>query len=281
MSEREYLCFLNGEQTSAVSAKDRGLAYGHGLFETIRLADKSAPFLRYHLSRLISGANRLGLVVEPSLLERYIDQLVKASPADGIIKIIVTGGCGERGYHYRASAEKPTYLLQWLPFVDCNPSYRQQGIALKHCRHRLPYSPVLAGIKHLNRLDQVMARAEWDEEFVEGLMQDQQGNVVEGVSSNLFIYQQGSWLTPNLNQCGVSGVMRQYLLEELLPRCSFHVVETNISFDQLLSAEEVFVCNSIVGIWPVLSLEEEAIWPLGQNTLKLQGMLYQEFPCYG
>ena len=280
MSESEYLCFLNGEQTSTVAAQDRGLAYGHGLFETIRLVDRSAPLLRYHLSRLISGADTLGLAIDQSLLEHYIQQLVEASPADGIIKIIVTAGCGGRGY-YRATAVKPTYVLQWFPFVDCDAFRRQQGIDLEYCQHQLPHSPALAGIKHLNRLDQVMARAEWQDDFAEGLMQDQQGNVVEGVSSNIFIYQHGLWITPNLDQCGVSGVMRQYLLEELLPRCSFQVMETNISIDQLLSAEEVFICNSIVGIWPVVSLEGQGEWSLGKNTLKVQGMLYKELPCYG
>jgi len=280
MSDSKYFYFLNGEQEGAVSAKDRGLAYGHGLFETIRLADGSMPLLHYHLSRLVSGAGRLGLVIDQPLLQQYIDQLLLASPDNGIIKIIVTAGSEGRGYSCGPSVN-PSYILQWFPFIDRSSSYRQQGIPLKYCQHRLPHSPVLAGVKHLNRLDQVMARAEWEDDFPEGLMLDQQGYVIEGVSSNLFMFQNGLWLTPHLNQCGVAGVMRQYLMDELLPRSFFQVKEENISIDQLILADEVFICNSIMGIWPVLSLEGKGNWSLGKNTLQIQKNLYEALSCFG
>jgi 4-amino-4-deoxychorismate lyase len=280
MSDSEYLYFLNGEQAGAVSAKDRGLTYGHGLFETVRLVNGSLPLLRYHLSRIISGADRLGLVIDQLLLQQYIDQLLLASPDNGIIKIIVTAGSEGRGYACGSSVHL-SYILQWFPFLDHSSSYRRQGISLKYCEHRLPHSPALAGIKHLNRLDQVMARAEWQDNFPEGLMRDEQGDVIEGVSSNLFMFQDGWWLTPYLNQCGVAGVMRQYLIDELLPRSSFQIKEANISVDQLISADEVFVCNSVIGIWPVVTLEGRGRWSLGKNTLQIQENLYEALPCFG
>lgn len=280
MSNSEYIYFLNGEQAGTVSAKDRGLTYGHGLFETVRLANGSLPLLRYHLSRLVSGAGRLGLIINLPLLQQYIDQLLLASPDNGIIKIIVTAGSEGRGYACDPPVN-PSYILQWFPFVDYSSSHRQQGVALKYCEHRLPHSPVLAGVKHLNRLDQVMARAEWKDNFPEGLMRDYQGNVVEGVSSNLFIFRGGLWLTPCLNQCGVAGVMRQYLMDELLPGNCFQAKEENISVDQLISADEVFVCNSVIGIWPVISLEGRGSWLLGEKTLQIQKNLYEAFPCFG
>ena len=125
-------------------------------------------------------------------------------------------------------------------------------------------------------------------------MLDQQGNVIEAVSSNLFFYREGVWLTPKLDQCGVKGVMRQYLMEELmleqqigqsteqkLPGLSNQVKEVTCSLDLLLSSEEVFVCNSIIGIWPVLSLESRGSWSLGKHTERLQNSLYKALPHYG
>ena len=286
MSSKSNIYFINGKPAKTVPVDDRGLSYGHGLFETIRLSNGTAPLWSYHFSRLIGGATKLGIKIDAQLLESYLEQLTTACPADGIIKIIVTAGSGGRGY--RSSSLYPNYLLQWFPLPDHPPSHQQLGIALKFCMHPLSHSPQLAGIKHLNRLDQVVARAEWEDEYTEGLMLDQQGNVVEAVSSNLFFYREGVWLTPKLDQCGVKGIMRQYLMEQLMEQSteqkstnfSLQVEEATCSLDLLLSADEVFVCNSIIGIWPVLSLEERGSWPLGAHTIRLQNSLYKALPHY-
>lgn len=291
MSSKNNVCFFNGESANSVPVDDRGLSYGHGLFETIRLSNGSAPLWNYHFSRLTGDAAKLGIKIDGHLLQGYLEQLIMACPADGVIKVIVTAGSGGRGY--RSSSLDPNYLLQWFPLSDYPVSHQTLGIALKHCQHPLSHSPQLAGIKHLNRLDQVVARSEWEGQYSEGLMLDQQGNVVEAVSSNLFFYREGVWLTPKLDQCGVKGVMRQYLMEELmmeqligqpmkqqLPSSSNQVEEVTCSLDLLLSSEEVFVCNSIIGIWPVLSLESRGSWPLGQHTVRLQNSLYKALPHY-
>ena len=290
------ICFLNGEPTNLVSVADRGLCYGHGLFETIRLSNGLMPLWDYHQSRLRRGANSLLIALDDDLLQGYLEQLRVACPEKGIIKIMITAGLGARGY--RASNSPPSYILQWHPQPEHPKNYQQYGITLKLCQHRLASSPQLAGIKHLNRLDQVIARSEWDDEYEEGLMLDQQGNVIEAVSSNLFFYRDGSWFTPKLDQCGVAGVMRQYIMEELCTD-SFSslskIEETTCSMDDLLSADEVFICNSVNGIWPVLSLENMALenlasenlalsnqssWSLGQQTLALQAALYKTLPEY-
>lgn len=271
------ICFLNGESTSLLSVTDRGLCYGHGLFETVRLSDGVVPLWNYHQSRLRRGANSLSIRVDDGLLQDYLEQLKTACPENGIIKIIITAGTGTRGY--RALNTAPSYLLQWYPQPEYPKNYQQCGITLKLCQHRLASSPQLAGIKHLNRLDQVIARDEWGDEYEEGLMLDQQGNVIEAVSGNLFFFREGSWFTPKLNQCGVAGVMRQYIVDELVNSPS-KVEETTSSLDNLLSADEVFICNSVNGIWPVLALENQASWPLGQQTLALQQTLYKSLPAY-
>jgi len=282
MSSKNSICFINGEPANTVPVDDRGLNYGHGLFETIRLSNGSVPLWSHHFSRLTGGSAKLGIKIDNRLLQSYLEQLTTACPADGIIKIIVTAGSGGRGY--RSSSLHPNYMLQWFPLPEHPASHQQLGITLKFCQHHLLHSPQLAGIKHLNRLDQVVARAEWEDEYTEGLMFDQEGNVVEAVSSNLFFYSEGTWFTPKLNQCGVKGVMRQYLMEELMepqsPSFSSQVEEATCSLDLLLSADEVFVCNSVVGIWPVLSLEGRGTWSLGQHTLLLQNSLYKALPHY-
>ncbi|MBQ0806533.1 MAG: aminodeoxychorismate lyase [Porticoccus sp.] len=280
MNSTEYTCFLNGELADLVSAKDRGFCYGHGLFETIRLTNANAPLWRYHVSRLKSGAARLGIPIDEQLLDQYCDQLLEACPANGVMKIIVTAGSGGRGYRVDASSS-PNYLLQWFPLPAYPLEHWQQGVALKLCQHRLPSSPNLAGIKHLNRLDQVLARSEWGDDYPEGLMLDQQGNAVEGVSSNLFYYHAGKWWTPSLDQCGVAGVMRQYLLDELLPGLSLPVQEKTISSEELLSVDELFVCNSVMGVWPVVSLENCTNWIVGERTKQIQTELQRVLSCFG
>ena len=278
MSSKNNVCFFNGEPANSVPVDDRGLNYGHGLFETIRLSNGSAPLWNYHFSRLMDGAAKLGIKVNGHTIQSYLEQLIMACPANGIIKIIVTAGSGGRGY--ASSSLHPNYLLQWFPLPAYPVSHQTLGIALKHCHHPLSHSPQLAGIKHLNRLDQVVARSEWEGKYTEGLMLDQQGNVVEAVSSNLFFYREDVWLTPKLDHCGVAGVMRQYLMEQLIPSSSYQVKEATCSLGLFLSSDEVFVCNSIVGIWPVLSLESQGAWPLGQHTVRLQNSLHKALPHY-
>lgn len=158
------------------------------------------------------------------------------------------------------------------PSPNYSPAYAEQGVHLFPCTTRLSEQPALAGLKHLNRLEQVLARAEWqDSAYAEGLMRDMTGRVVEGVFSNLFIVKAGELLTPSLERCGVAGVMR----EELLHRASQAGVKTqitDISMERLLGADEIFVCNSLYGVWPVRQFET-SVWSVGPLTRKLQRLV--------
>lgn len=278
-TDSEYLCFVNGDLECNVSARDRGLAYGHGLFETVKVHSKIAPLLEYHIQRLINGAERIGIEVSDALVRQYFSQLLRASPEEGIIKIIVTAGISPAGYVYTKSG-LVSYILQWFPMTTNYFLHKKRGISLKNCKHRLTSSSVLAGIKHLNRLDQVIARAEWSDEYYDGLMLDQSGCVVECVSSNIFLSKDGVWYTPDTLECGVTGVMRRYIIDDLIPSICGKVKEGKLSMDALISADEVFVCNSINGIFPVVSLEDSCSWVVGTGTAKLQNALYSAFPCY-
>lgn len=273
--------FLNGQSTAFLSAFDRGLYYGHGLFETLRVCRGEIPLWSLHRARLLADAERLGLTVSSELLEQYRDQLLlaAAAPADGVMKIIITAGEGGRGY---AAPDKlvTSYLLQWFPLPE-NNNYAASGIQLWVSEQRLADSPSLAGIKHLNRLEQVLARAEQAvESYPEGLMLDNNGNVIEAIASNLFCYREGVWFTPVLNRCGVAGVMREYLLAN-------HVVEQcDIILAELTSMDEIFICNSVKGICPVIAIDGVGEWSVGSITQQWQQQLrddlgWGELVCFG
>jgi len=206
------------------------------------------------MQRLDAGCRRLGIIMPaPALLEQEARTLA-GGQADAILKILITRGSGGRGYRPPSKA-RTTRLVCLYPLPEYPLEFREQGIRLRHCRTRLGLSPDLAGLKHLNRLEQVLARAEWDDmSIAEGLMSSVTGNVIEGTMTNLFAVINHQLVTPELDQCGVAGVMRSIVLEES-GALEIPAVVTSIDRAELARASEVFVCNSIIGIWPVIDLD--------------------------
>jgi 4-amino-4-deoxychorismate lyase len=148
------------------------------------------------------------------------------------------------------------------------PEIKRQGVKARLCGLRLGLNPVLAGIKHLNRLEQVMARTEWDDDGIrEGLLLDYEGFLVEGVMSNVFLVSSGRLRTPLLDRCGVSGVMRG-LVFDAARELGVAAEEARISFDEACRAEELFLTNSVIGLWPVSSLEGRTL-PVGPLCRRL------------
>ncbi|MEZ0122088.1 MAG: aminodeoxychorismate lyase [Candidatus Reddybacter sp.] len=269
--------FVDGKPQDSLSLHDRGLNYGHGLFETMRLSAGQLPLWTYHRQRLGIGADRLGITLDSARLETYLQQALEAFPAEGMVKFLLTAGVGPRGYRYQNPLS--SYVLQYfsLPTV-ADP----KAVRLQRCQYALPHNAQLAGIKHLNRLDQVLAAAELKDDF-DGLLLDVEGKVVEALSSNIFLFDGQSWITPELNLCGVAGVMRRLLCEEIIPSLGQHVVVKSIALGSLVNAPEVFVCNSVRGIRPVRELEGLARWSRessGSETAKVIAQLAQTYPCF-
>jgi len=281
MSSAQLVCLVDGTWTDSLSVADRGLAYGHGLFETLRLCDGEIPLLGLHLARLAGGAERLGIPLDTQKLRGYLDTLMTRAGGEGIIKVMLTAGVAGRGYRYDAERGRPSYILQWFPPPDFPAEWARCGVSITVCEHRLSDSPDLAGIKHLNRLDQVLARAEWCDEFQEGLMMDRQGHLVEATAMNLFCLRDGSWLTPDLRHCGVAGVMRQYLMDSLMPSLGWSVSEEVFSLNELVSMDAIFLCNAVAGIWPVHTIKGIGRWEPGDTTATLREALSRRLPCYG
>ncbi len=250
------MTLLNGEEKHCIEFSDRGFQYGDGLFETIEILNQTPLFLNRHLQRLKIGCQRM-LIPEPDIhqLQEEAFQLAQGS-ARAVLKIIITRGSGGRGYR-QPDALLPTRLVTLHPFPDYPESYSQQGITVRFCHTRLGINPTLAGIKHMNRLEQIMARAEWNNSDIqEGLMLDIVGNVVEGTMSNFFLIKENILYTPNIKQCGVEGILRSILIF-LAKKNQIEIIEKNISKDEVLSADGLFVTNSIIGIWPVKQIEAQ------------------------
>ncbi|CAD5107802.1 aminodeoxychorismate lyase [Zestomonas carbonaria] len=264
------LDWVDGRPAQTLPIKDRGLAYGDGLFETIAVKDGRPRFLARHLARLFDGCARLAIPCDQALLRDEL-QAFCAALGDGVAKLILTRGDGQRGYA-PAIPSTPRRILQGSVFPAYPPGNAEQGVRLFPCQTRLAEQPRLAGLKHLNRLEQVLARSEWqDGEHAEGLMRDLSGRVVEGVFSNLFLAKGGVLLTPELSRCGVAGVMRAELLEQAVQQ-GISVQERDIAYAELLDADEVFLCNSLYGIWPVRALGARD-WPVGPLTRKLRDII--------
>jgi len=227
-----------------LEAVDRGLMYGDGLFETLRVVGGVVPLWPRHAARLLASAVRLGLPAPDTdailaEVRRLADGL-----ADAVARVTFTAGSGERGYA-RPHPAKPTTVVVVGALSLAGAPYRE-GIALRLCDTRLGDQPLLAGMKHLNRLEQVLARAEWsDATAQEGLMADQQGRIVCATAANLFVAIGGRLVTPPVDRCGVAGVARAEVL------AAGDIEIRHLAPHELVAADEVFLTSAVRGILPV------------------------------
>lgn len=244
---------INGEVPAdlvrALPANDRGFHYGDGLFETALLEHGAVRYLDAHLQRLYRGCETLRIQAPPR--EVLVDEIarVSANLRSAVLKIVISRGIGERGY--RPGAGVPTRIVALYPAPEHNPT---RGLRLRWCRTRLGRNASLAGIKHLNRLEQVLAQAEWnDAATAEGLMLDTEGELVSATASNVFIVRDGVLLTPDLRFCGVRGVMREQVLRAA-SELGIAASEEPLWPSDVEAAEEVFLTNAVRGIRSVASL---------------------------
>jgi 4-amino-4-deoxychorismate lyase len=236
---------------ASVPAADRGFNYGDGVFRTVRLAAGHVPAWPRHARKLAADLARLGLG-EPDLpaIERDLADLGARYP-DCIARITVTAGLSARGY-LRSRGTALTTMVRATALPGWPLDRETAGIALHLCKLRLAHQPALAGVKHLNRLEQVLARAEWAEEgdggAAEGLTLDAAGHAICGTMSNLFIVEDGRLATPDLSGCGVEGVQRGRILDWAWANSLNATVEA-LPLARLHAADSLVVCNSVIGAW--------------------------------
>ncbi|WP_133479311.1 aminodeoxychorismate lyase [Cognatilysobacter segetis] len=259
--------FRGNDQVDALSPLDRGLAYGDGLFETMRVWRGDVPWWDRHWARLTRGADALGIALPD---EGRVREALAATldGADGVAKLLVTRGEGARGY--AASAGPATWLLSRHEA----PS-RRDRIVVRWCATRLAVQPRLAGLKHCNRLEQVLARSEWPagEGADDGLMVDADGDVASAIAGNVFILSQGRWRTPRLDRCGVHGVMRGWAMAVL------DADEARLSPSDVEAADALFVCNAVRGILEVERLGDLA-WSPHPQVAALRHRLASDHPAF-
>lgn len=239
---------VNGKSSTSLDTADRGLLYGDGLFETMAVIDGAVPLWDRHIQRLAAGCARLGFKGPgEDLLRAEADRLIR-DQSRCVLKIIVTRGTG--GLYRPPLTPRPTRILERRAWPDHPVAYWREGIELRTCHTRLAVGGPIAGLKHLNRLEQVLARAEWRGPEPEGLMYDAEDRVVEGTMTNLFLLRGGNLITPRLDLCGVAGVMRA-LVMETAAQYGLVVEEVRVEASRVLDADALFVTNAVIGIWPV------------------------------
>ncbi len=262
---------INGQPGHSIDITDRGFQYGDGLFETILLYQNRLVFFDRHMNRLQQGCSRLGIPFPGTELLYDEAMVLVRNASEGIVKILLTRGEGGRGYNVPIDP-KPNRVISWHALPE-NVAAVCNGIALQLCQTALSIQPLLAGIKHCNRLEQIVASRELrDPGSDEGLMLDTEEFVVEGTRTNLFFRKANTLYTPLLDRCGVEGIAKAWILEQAA-NAGIETCEKRIRLEELFQAEEIFVTNSIYGVMPVVQFHTDAAtidWPVGAVTLSFQ-----------
>lgn len=249
---------INGAPGSLISIRNRGLLYGDGVFRTLRIDRGKALHWPLHYRKLHSDCAALGIACpDETILCAELDRVLAQHP-DGVVKLIVTRGAGGRGYAPGNHAS-PTWIWDHFPAPDYPPDWATQGVKASLCGLRLSAQPFLAGVKHLNRLENVLAAMESEasggEQVAEGLLLDADGRVIEGVRSNLFMVVQGVLVTPDLSRCGVAGVQRERVMAWAQQQ-GVRLQVRDIWLDEIWNVDELFIVNSIIGLWPIRELAQ-------------------------
>lgn len=268
------MILVNGVAADSVAATDRGLAYGDGVFRTLQARRGRLQCWNRQYRKLAHDCAALGIhCPAEELLAKELAQAVTPS-GDEVVKIIVTRGSGVRGYAPPPSPS-PTRIIMTASLPVYPEEFASAGVKVRWCRTRLSYQPRLAGVKHLNRIENVLARAEWSDPAVpEGLMLDEDGHVIGGTMTNLFLMEGGNLVTPGLSRSGVAGVTRERVLEAagvLGASCR----EEPVSQARLLDADEALLVNSVIGVWQIRECGDRG-WKPGAFTGRVRKWLDEE-----
>jgi len=262
-----YFSLINGKFKDTISVLDRGLSYGDGLFETMswNIIDRKrivgVEFWKRHLKRIKEGCMVTKLSMPPTrLLDNYKDKILRKCALkgfnSGILKILITRGVGGRGYKFDKNIV-PTIIFLSFPKTKTNQSLIKKGINVRFCKSPISINSQLSGLKHLNRLDSVMARSEWQaKNYFEGIFLDEFGNMLEGTMSNIFFSKDNILYTPSLSNSGINGIMRQVVIDKSYLFFK-KTLQININKNCLEDFEEMFITNSVLKIFPVRKLEKK------------------------
>ena len=261
---------LNGAPTEDALAASRGLHYGDGVFRTLLRHGGQLLDFKLQMNKLAHDAAALGLDAPDAELLRREAEAVGGGAPQGVVKILLFRAAGGRGYG--PATRQAERLLLAYPLPAYPAAHWREGVSAFRCGLRLGRQPALAGIKHLNRLEQVLASRDWPDGAAEGILCDERGAPVCGTRSNLFWVSGGELCTPALDGCGVAGMMRDKVLAAAAALGLKVRVETR-PWTLLMDAEEAFVTNSLIGLWPLRTLEQRRWAASGPVSRRLAAVL--------
>jgi 4-amino-4-deoxychorismate lyase len=268
------MILVNGVETGLVQAADRGLSYGDGVFRTLAVRHGVPQHWSRHYAKLCSDCEAISLrCPDAVLLAQEVSRVCAVEPSCAL-KVVITRGVGERGYRYGEDTV-PTRILLTAPLPKYPQTYAEFGVKVRLCRLKLAPQPAMAGVKHLNRLENVLARAEWSNSGIaEGILCDIDDNVIGGTMTNVFVVKNTMLATPSLHRCGIGGLTRDRVIEGAArhrARCEV----TTLAWSEVIAADEVFLVNSLIGVWPVRDIEGRT-YSVGPLTRAAQNWLKQE-----
>jgi 4-amino-4-deoxychorismate lyase len=273
---RNHSYLINGSFDQTISVFDRGFSYGDGVFRTIKIRNGLPMSWPFHYQKLVADCAVIGIVC-PSAellmgdLQKLFEKELFSEDLTQVAKIIITRGEGERGYA-PPTITVPTRVVIKSGLPHYAESNYKKGVQLHVCDLKLAAQPKLAGIKHLNRLENVLARMEWrDDAIFDGLLLDQAGNVIECTMSNVFARFGSELLTPDLSLCGVSGITRQRILG-LGGVLGLNAGVKSLTLAQVLQADEIIICNSLFGAFQVTQINNQ-IWPQQDLAVKIRAVV--------
>lgn len=254
---------INGSFDHIISPFDRGFAYGDGVFRTMKMVDGLPENWPQHYQKLVADCAAINIVCPSAeLLMSDLQQLFSSVDMSenqlAVAKIIITRGEGNRGYTPPAITA-PMRVVTKSPMPEYPAQRFATGVNLHVCEMRVAVQPLLAGIKSLNRLENVLARMEWnDQNIADSILLDTNDNVIECTAANIFARFGDTLITPSLMQCGVAGITRQRIID-IVPTIPLKISIETFNLKKLLAADELIICNSLYGAWQVCSIQEKAI----------------------
>lgn len=267
--------FVNGQAQKTVSALDRGLLYGDSLYETVAVMDGKELMLDAHIERLKEGVSLLGFSINIDVLYQDFESMLEQCQSRGkfVVRITLTRGEQSRGYQ-PIEGQAITRILSLHEWPNYPTDLYDRGMSIGHSHVKYAQQPLLAGIKHGNRLEQVLAAQSVQSGFDDVLMLDTQNNVISTSKGNIFIQLSNEWLTPDLVRCGINGIVRSQLIE-YFDNAGIRCKVADISFDELNDRKEnitaALCCNSIMGVMPISHLLSQNI-----NSIQISQKLRNE-----